>query len=342
MTDPCYQPLINLLNEVNNKTLWIVDENLPVDCVSSVRPRSSLSTLTNRVDVSRALENAGLECTLSDFQLTSPQAFDHVLYRISKERAVVHHCIQLAARALEPGGRLTLLGRKNDGIKTDLKYAGDAVGPPVFYKKRGLCYEGALEKEEKSREGFQDNYSSLQRVQAGHLTFCSKPGIFGWNKVDRGSELLIRALRSEQSLNLGGSVLDLGCGWGYLLLATADFPFRQRWATDNNVTALIAARENFRRAGLAVDVSADDCGSQLSGPFDLILCNPPFHQGFDPSEALSRKFVDQTVRLLGRKGKAVFVVNQFIPLEKMAARHFSRIDLLLQQDGFKVFSLGRE
>src|SRR5690606_14074424 len=226
---------------------------------------------------------------------------------------VVRHCIGEAARVLRQQGRLSLFGRKNDGLKTELKYAEAMLGPVSFYKKRGLCYEAEVSKEHDARAA-EDSYSQLQNLQFGDLAFVSKPGIFGWNKIDRGSALLIETLRDKISqFNTQGRMLDLGCGWGYLTLETADLKFCERFASDNNVTALLAAEENFRRAGLAVECSADDCASRLAGTFDLILCNPPFQQGFSTDEAMSRKFLQAAARLLDREGGALFVVNQFIP-----------------------------
>ena len=87
-------------------------------------------------------------------------------------------------------------------------------------------------------------------------------------------------------------------------------------------------------------VSLDDCGEHLQERFDLILCNPPFHQGFSTSNALAVKFLTQIRRLLAPNGRALVVVNQFIALEKAAEESFSKITTLTQAQGFKVVQLG--
>ncbi|MCW8193987.1 class I SAM-dependent methyltransferase [Proteobacteria bacterium 005FR1] len=340
MNDPCHPHLLEALNRSAARTLWIVDENMPADFVAGIRPRPTLYCVTNRFDLHRAMEKAGLQTELSDFD---PQVKDveQVIYRISKERALVHHSINIAASRLATGGEMIMFGCKNEGVKTNFRHGEQAFGVKCRSKKLGLCYEGRLEKTGEPTQALSsDDYPDLRELQIGDLNFVSKPGIFGWNKVDHGSELLIAALQENRGdLNTSGAILDLGCGWGYLLLATRDLPAASRVATDNNIAAVTAARENFRRTGLEVTTTVDDCGSQLSGPFDLILCNPAFHQGFAVSEALSRKFISQSARLLARKGSALLVVNQFVPLEKLAAGLFKRADLLLHTDGFKVFAL---
>jgi 16S rRNA (guanine1207-N2)-methyltransferase len=342
MNDPCYPHLLEILNRSTRKTLWIVDENLSEQLVPNIRPRATLHCVTNRFDLHQALHKAGLQTELGDFQ-TQLTELEQVVYRVSKERAIVHHCINLAASQLCVSGELFLLGCKNEGIKTHFRNGGQAFGDKGHSKKHGLCYEGKLHKTSEAVEALpSENYPELREIKVGDFRFVSKPGIFGWNKVDRGSELLVEALREHQSeMATAGSLLDLGCGWGYLILATQDLPVKTRVATDNNIAAVSAAKENFRRTGLEVTTTVDDCGSQLTGPFDLILCNPPFHQGFSISEALSKKFIAQAARLLSRTGTALFVVNQFVPLEKLASEHFSSTRLLMHKDGFKVFALKR-
>ena len=97
-------------------------------------------------------------------------------------------------------------------------------------------------------------------------TLYSKPGVYGWKKIDTGSKLLIDTvkpiLRNMNTETL--SVLDLGCGYGYLTLCLTDLAFRKYLATDNNAAALIAAQRNFAERELTVDLSLDDCGKHLT------------------------------------------------------------------------------
>jgi 16S rRNA (guanine1207-N2)-methyltransferase len=88
-------------------------------------------------------------------------------------------------------------------------------------------------------------------------------------------------------------------------------------------------------------VVADDGASQLEPGFDLILCNPPFHQGFSVDGALTDKFLRQTRRLLSAHGMAIFVVNQFIPLERAAQPYFRVIDTVGRHPSFKLIRLAR-
>ena len=95
-------------------------------------------------------------------------------------------------------------------------------------------------------------------------------------------------------------------------------------------------RKNFHDHQVNGEAILDDCAGQLEGSFDLIVCNPPFHQGFEVEGDLTDRFLAAANRLLEPSGKAVFVVNAFISLEKKAASYFQQVDTLANNRSFKV------
>ena len=68
------------------------------------------------------------------------------------------------------------------------------------------------------------------------LSLQSKPGIFGWKKIDVGTRLLIEAL-PDSIFDNQPTVLDLGCGYG-LLSAYSASKGATVTATDNNTCLL--------------------------------------------------------------------------------------------------------
>ena len=72
---------------------------------------------------------------------------------------------------------------------------------------------------------------------------------------------------------------DIGTGSGALLLALlSELPDARGVATDLSVAALTVARHNAGRLGLSsrVHFVACDLATALRGPFDLVVCNPPY------------------------------------------------------------------
>jgi release factor glutamine methyltransferase len=79
-------------------------------------------------------------------------------------------------------------------------------------------------------------------------------------------------------------VLDVGVGSGAVALALADeHPGAHIVATDRSTDALAVAEENRARAGLTdrVELVAGELFAGLSGPFELVVSNPPY---VDPDE----------------------------------------------------------
>lgn len=330
------------------QALWLLDENHSGLLQANQYPQ--LHSITNRQDLYREAIKQGYSCDFSDFDFSAiaDNTLDRIFYRVSKEKALVNHIINQAWRCLKPDGELSIAGYKQEGTKTWIDKISTLFGDKQSAEKNGQVYTASICKQNQfTTDAFLDdqNYHQLRpEISVGNWTVFSKPGLFGWNKVDQGSELLIQHLHL---LELQGSnplnCLDLGCGYGFLTLSAAqhsDCASVKEWVlTDNNAAAILAAQKNIQIAGLNAQIIADDAGSSIDNKFDLILCNPPFHQGFQADADLTDKFVRQTRRLLAKSGQAFFVVNQFVPLETKASPLFKTLRVLHKQAGFKLVLL---
>lgn len=300
--------------------------------------------LSNRYDVVQRLKQAGLKAYFSDFDpaVLPEQDYQTIYYRISKEKAVVHHLINTACKLLPEGGELMLLGHKKEGIKTYLQKASVLLGSKAKISRQGELYQGQIIKQQLTGNLLDaQDYPQLRSIGSQNdIEFLSKPGIFGWNKIDAGSALVIEQL--PHYLDSAQSLLDLGCGYGYLaLMACSLKPFERVVATDNNAAAIHACHANFAAQKLSTEVIADDCGQSLIERFDLILCNPAFHRGFSHDQNLTERFLAATQRLLKPAGQALFVVNQFIALERLAAQTQLIAELVMANRSYKVLCLTR-
>ncbi|MBR9911899.1 MAG: class I SAM-dependent methyltransferase [Gammaproteobacteria bacterium] len=347
MTDASFRIIAPYLHDQALQTLCFADENL-LTSAADLQPGSQLLIISNRFDVYSACKAQGLNAEFSDYDCSRlpPASFDRIVYRVSKEKPVVHYLINRALGLLKVDAELILAGEKGDGIKTYADKAGKLFGTKAAAQKHGNSYLARIRKTSGAGSGtaLDDRDYETVRVIAelDGQPVVSKPGLFGWDKIDAGSEFLVTvaadylAASHMQPANL----LDLGCGYGYLTLCSASWPsLRERWATDNNAAAIHCAQLNADAFGLPVNLSADDCGARIQSQFDLILCNPPFHQGFSVDAALTEKFLRHSRQRLSRGGVALFVVNQFIPLERLATRHYSGVEQLASNGKFKVLAL---
>jgi release factor glutamine methyltransferase len=93
------------------------------------------------------------------------------------------------------------------------------------------------------------------------------------------SETLIEAAVAHFGKRGPATILDLGTGPGTLLLAALDqWPEAIGTGVDNSEAALVYARRNAGRLGLAgrARIVSGDWGWGLSERYDLILSNPPY------------------------------------------------------------------
>lgn len=332
-----------------SNVVWCCDENVLHQLNAAIHWQCKPRFFSNRCDIATHATQLGFNSQFNDFDLSAipSGSVDHFFYRISKEKAISHHLINEAQRVLKPHGTLWLSGQKNEGIKTYIEKASILFGCAKNIQKNGPSYSSQICKKlsaPPTQTSLLDdfNYHQLREcISINEQPIFSKPGQFGWNKIDQGSAFLIQevsALLANQTTEFE-RFLDLGCGYGFLTIASLSIPIKNRVLTDNNAAALISARHNCTQLKLTADIIESDAGQNIAGKFDLILCNPPFHQGFSVDDDLTEKFLVNTKHLLATHGVAYFVVNQFIPLEKKALPHFKTVALIAQNKSFKVIEL---
>ncbi|TPE61799.1 peptide chain release factor N(5)-glutamine methyltransferase [Sandaracinobacter neustonicus] len=142
------------------------------------------------------------------------------------------------------------------------------------------------------------------------------------------SETLIAEALAHFDARPPANVLDLGTGSGALLLAAlSEWPQALGFGIDRSDAALAVARGNAARLGLAARAAfrSGDWAAGVEGPFDLILCNPPYIEDsaelmpdvadYEPASALFggpdglapyRILLPEVPRLLAPGGVALF------------------------------------
>lgn len=330
--------LFPLIRAQQAPALWVLDEHGAGSGLAASNP--AVAVLSNRVDVAMEMEAAGWAVRFSDFDLAPwpPGSLETIFFRVAKERPVVHHIINASAERLAPGGRLVLSGGKQQGIKTYASNAAARLGGALEFKKMGREYLAVIRRAETPGAALDDRDYAVLRpvVRDGALEFLSKPGLYGWDKVDAGSALLVAHLPQATPQR----VCDLGCGYGFLSVhAWHRLQPQQVVASDNNAAALLACRANFASHAIEGEVFAADCGQGIDGVFDLVLCNPPFHQGFGVEHELTARFVAAARRLTAPNGQALFVTNAFLPLEPVARRYYAQVITLANDGRFRVTRL---
>ncbi len=333
--------LRQLIGQAAGSVLWCVDENVAAATLQSVPRDGRVTVLTNRADQQRWAEQAGLEAVFSDFcpdSLPGQRRWSQAVYRTSKEKRVSRYVLGWLPQKIEPGGSLYLIGHKQEGIKSYLTMAREFWGvKPIRVAREQGTEVWRFERPAVIPVAPEDDYPDVRPLHDGLMT---KPGVFGWQKVDAGSALLLDALGQARADTPNGlRWLDLGCGYGYLS-AGIWRRFAPAWvsATDNNAAALKACAATFEALAIAGEVIGGDAADSVpAASVDRVICNPPFHRGFEVSSPITEHFLAAASRCLKPGGEAYFVVNAFVPLARKAEA-FGGIRELLATPQFKVFA----
>lgn len=177
----------------------------------------------------------------------------------------------------------------------------------------------------------------IDHPATGPLEVRAHGTCFSGVKNDEGSALLLEALAAEVAAggSTPASVFDLGCGNGWLLTAAAQVTGAGTSAgVDVSRAAVASARATAEANGAAearrapVDIvlgnAADDTDSTIAalGAFDLILLNPPFHQGTTIETDTADDLMRTASAHLAEGGRVLTVFNTHL-------RYRDRLDSLI-------------
>jgi len=304
----------------------------------------------------------------ADYNIISPERlegkFDTVWILPGKDMTETQYLLALAVRVSVDGGTILAAAPNDAGGK---RLEG-------LFEELGLAPQA--ESKHKARVVFATVDSGWNRAQAEvwfaqgqeqHILggdLVSRPGLYGWDKVDVGSALLARHLPTD----LKGDVADFGCGWGYLSLQALaaskkitrltlvdidsravdiarrnllsqhpDLPVETVWTDLSNPQPSFLRRQESRGSIAALDprLRGDDKGG--SDLFDTILLNPPFHAGTQAVPALGQAIITTAAQSLKSGGRLYLVANRHLPYEKTLEALFERVEVLGDEDGFKAF-----
>jgi len=251
-----------------------------------------------------------------------------------KERlAMLVHAI---ASQLDSRSRLWLVGENRGGIKSSPRHLRMHFSQVVVLDNARHCglFEAAGPFGGRPFE-LADYFIEWGTRFAGHeIALRSLPGVFAHGRLDQGTALLLEAL---EKLRPEGRILDFACGCGVIgvaLLASASQS--ELTLLDCTASAIESSRESLRVNGLQAGLLASDGLAEVSGRFDWIVSNPPFHRGVANDFEVAATFFRQVGTFLAEKGRIVIVFNRHLPYFRWLQQTFDAVERLAENDGFIV------
>ena len=109
------------------------------------------------------------------------------------------------------------------------------------------------------------------------FVFLTDNGVFSKDGLDFGSRLLLESIPLEE---VGGKVLDMGCGYGVFGIVLNKITSCEVDMVDVNLRAMHLAELNIKENRcIGVNVFESNCYSNVNSKYSCVITNPPIRAG---------------------------------------------------------------
>ncbi len=271
----------------------------------------------------------------ADFDGLTPESCDMALVQIPRGTQFRAELLQAAVAMVRPGGRIIFAGAKNEGVRVAVKQLRELCGAAGIVARKGGFHAGEARRPATDIPLPSLQFTAYEVLVDEHPTqLWSCSGVFAPDRLDGGAEALIAGMRIAP----GEQVLDLGCGTGLVGLAALRRGAQVTLA-DVSARAVASARRTVAANGFPETpvLLSNLAGAIPSQKFDVVVTNPPFHQGHERAFDTARDFIRDAARVLKLESRVYLVANSFLRYEPWLRQHFSRVRVVWQNRRFKVW-----
>jgi len=282
------------------------------------------------------LQSEGLQVISA---LPDDAAFDVVLIAAPKSKMETQYDLVRGIEMLRAGGILICAAANDAGgarLKGFFQQLGFETIEALAKNKARVVWAGKSAK-------LNDKLIKQWREQGTEQSidgdrFLSVPGLFGWNKIDKGSEILAQHLPHD----LSGTGADFGCGYGYLsdCLLQHNPGIEEIICLDADYRAVEIVQKNLEKHPQQKRFFWEDLTKPVTKlqNMDWIVMNPAFHQGKKSDTDIGAAFIATAAKALKPGGMLWAVANNNLPYERILEGAFSAYDKKFEGQGFKVFT----
>jgi len=264
-----------------------------------------------------------------------------VLLFLPREKERLGMLLHALADRMGARSRLWVVGENRGGIKSAPRHVGSRFAEVSMRDSARHCRlfeaSGPIREQPFVLEAYLDEWS--MPFAGKDLAFSSLPGVFAHGRLDEGTALLLEVLATRHPQ---GRILDFACGCGVVGIALLAMAGHANLTfLDSSALAIESSRRSLERNGFQAEVVASDGLSELSGTFDWIVSNPPFHRGLANDLEVAAEFFHQSGTFLAENGKIVIVFNRHLPYSKWLHQSFGSVERLAENAEYVVICASR-
>ncbi|CAM3788776.1 methyltransferase [Parendozoicomonas haliclonae] len=183
------------------------------------------------------------------------------------------------------------------------------------------------------------NFNYPRTIDHNGMKLVNHAGVFSRQKLDIGTRFFLEHL--PEALQ-DAHIIDLGCGNGALGVHIAmKNPQAQLTFVDESYMSVQSAQESWTANNLQgeAEFRANDCLTDFpKDSADIIVCNPPFHQGNTVGDHIAWRMLQQSHEVLRKGGELRIVGNRHLGYHAKLKRLFGNCQTVASNNKFVVLS----
>lgn len=269
-------------------------------------------------------------------EIPAEGAYDMALLRGRRQTDENRALLAAAVLALKPEGWLVAAGANDAGGKRLAKECA-ALGIAITEMSKHHCrivYARITGFDRALAQSWVDA-AAARSMDINGAPLWTQPGLFGWDRMDRGTALLLAHLPDD----FRGGGADLGCGTGAIArhMLARNPRIDSVLCVDADARAVAMTRRNITDARADAQwlaVGGDDLPARA---LNWVVMNPPFHEGALTASSIGVTFIREAARILRPGGVLWLVANAHLPYEAHMAAAFTNITKVAESDGYKIY-----
>jgi 16S rRNA (guanine1207-N2)-methyltransferase len=273
------------------------------------------------------------------------QKIDWVLIKIPKSLALLEDQLYRLRPLLHSGSKIFASAMSKHIHTSTVQLFEKIIGPTttsLAVKKSRLVISQYAE--DLIEGSVTVHYPSCYELSDLSLQMQDHAGVFSRGKLDIGTRFFIDHIPSS---NDPRTIVDLGCGNGLLgVVAQAKNPNANLIFCDESYMATASAELNWKNncdsPAAAQFITGDSLKSLSNNSADLILNNPPFHQGNVIGDFIAKDMFKEAHRVLKPGGELWVVANRHLGYHQSLGRLFGRCDTAASNKKFVILNCRKQ
>lgn len=170
------------------------------------------------------------------------------------------------------------------------------------------------------------------------IKLSSHANVFGRDKLDPGAEFFLNNL---DKLPKSNKVADLCCGSGILGIKYATTHTESHVDFyDESFMAIESSKTSWELNAISDKATFiwEDGLNPKSEQYDLILCNPPFHEAHTVGDHIAKRLFKQSKSALNAQGKMIVVGNRHLQYHQTLKKYFRHVEQIASDPKFVLLS----